>query len=81
MTMTLFVMYLLIVGATSAIILSAFLLFLPSTLGKMNVWASTMLLSTEQHVIRHPHVLGILMLVFGVFLSYVIYSTPLYLGP
>ncbi len=81
MAMTLFVMCFLIVGAVSAFILSAFCLFFPDVLIRLNQWASMALLSTEEQIIRHRKVLGVLMLLFGIFLTYVVYSTPLDLFP
>lgn len=81
MTMTLFVMCFLIVGIVSAFTLSVFCLFFPNILIKLNQWASQAILSTEENVIKNRKTLGILMLVFGIFLTYVVVSTPLDLFP
>lgn len=75
--MTLPVMYLLYAGAVSALFLGMLLLFFPKQLAKLNEVANRIAIGTERYMFLYRIIIGILLLVFAVFLIYVIRSMPL----
>jgi hypothetical protein len=79
MKMTLFVTAFLSVGAFSAIVLSLFFLFFPKVLVKMNEIASKAILNTEEAMLKYRIGFGLLLLLSGLFLAYIVYSTPIHL--
>lgn len=75
--MTLPVMYLLYAGIGFALLLGILLLFFPEQLAKINQVANRIAYGTESHLFPHRIIIGVLLLVFAVFLIYVIRTTAL----
>lgn len=75
--MNLFVMYFLYAAAVSAFLLGALLLFFPKALAKINELASKVIVRTEHYIFAYHIIAGIVLIVFGIFVFYVLRTTPL----
>ncbi|HAK88464.1 MAG TPA: hypothetical protein DHV16_08005 [Nitrospiraceae bacterium] len=75
--MNLFAMYFLYAAAVSAFLLGALLLFFPKALAKINEVTSKLIVGTEQYMFAYRVIAGIILLIFGLFVVYVLRTTPL----
>lgn len=74
--MGLFTFYLLKFAAYAAFILAALLIFFPKTIAKINQAGATFIIRTDMLLTKHRIITGVLLLMCGIFLLYLIKTIP-----